>query len=86
MTARMQEAGDHLFIENQTLGTDELIIIFEGVIELYTTMDNGTDFPIEKLSKGSVLNLSSFIVVRSMPISARFVTNTTYYALSALKF
>ena len=86
MEAQFNEAGEHLFWENKSIGVDELIIIFDGVVELYSQMDSGTDFTIEHLSKGSILNAHSFVVLRSMPISARFAVNTTYYTLSAKKF
>lgn len=64
MEARLAEAGDHLFQENKVFGADELVIIFDGVIELYTHMDNGTDFTIEHLSKGSIVNPKTFIVMK----------------------
>ena len=49
-------------------------------------MDNGTDFTVEHLAKGSILNAHSFVVLRTMPISARFAVNTTYYTLTAQRF
>ena len=70
-------------MENKFIGIDELVIIFDGVVELYTHMDNGTDFTVEHLAKGSIINAHSFVVLRAMPISARFAVNTTYYTLTA---
>ena len=46
-SARLQEAGDHLFQENKPFGIDELVIIFDGTLELYTNMDSGTELIIE---------------------------------------
>lgn len=63
-----------------------MVIIFDGTVELYTHMDTGTEFSIEYLSKGSIINANTFIISRNMPISARFSINTTYYTLSAEKF
>ena len=86
MEAQLSESGELLFEADREEGVDELVIIFDGHIELYTVMDNGTEFTIEHLSKGSVINAHSFLVRRQMPISARFSLNTTYYTLSAEKF
>ena len=56
MEARFQESGEHLFKESDPMGSDELVIVYNGLIEIYTMMDDGTEFPIESLPKGSVIN------------------------------
>ena len=35
---------------------DEMIIVFDGCIELYMVMDAGTQLPVERLTAGSILN------------------------------
>ena len=37
-------------------GLDEMIIIFDGIVELYITLEDGTEFNFETLSKGSIIN------------------------------
>jgi len=61
MEASKGEAGEHLFLENDKHGNDEMIIIYDGMVELYSTMDNGTEFAIEYLYKGSIINPNTFI-------------------------
>lgn len=62
------------------------MLIFEGSVELYINMDVGTEFIIEHLTKGSIINSNSFIAMRESPLSARFTSSSTYYTLSAKKF
>ena len=49
-------------------------------------MDNGTEFTVERLARGSVINAHSFLVRRPMPVHARFAVNTTFYSLTAKDF
>ena len=86
MEARFQEAGEHLFRETEPLGSDELVIVYNGMIDIYTIMDDGTEFPLESLPKGSVINAHQFIATRPSPISAKMACNTTYYTLSVDQF
>ena len=51
-------------MENKSFGIDELVIIFDGTVELYTPMDSGTELIIEHLSKGSIINANSFMLER----------------------
>jgi hypothetical protein len=39
-----------------------MCIIFSGMIEIVTKMDNGTDFVIEFLPQGSILNPTAFLI------------------------
>ena len=56
------------------------------MVEIYTEMDNKSEFYIDHLPKGSIINSQTFLVNRQMPVSARFTMNTTFYSLSAEKF
>ena len=67
-------------------GLDEMIIIFDGVVELYITLEDGTEFNFETLSKGSIINPHQFVTARLLPFSAKLLTNTTYYTIQARRF
>ena len=54
MEAEKLEANEHVFEQDENF--EKFVIIFDGVVELYTDMDKDTEFPIEKLSYGSVIN------------------------------
>ena len=63
MNANRQEQGTHLFRADDK-GVDELVVVFDGLIELYTVMDNGTECTVEFLAKGSIINSHSYLVGR----------------------
>jgi CRP-like cAMP-binding protein len=46
-------------------------IIQNGMVEVYTTMDNGVEFVIERLYRGSVINHRSFITEDKIDVNAR---------------
>ena len=46
-------------------------IIQNGVVEIFTTMDNGVEFVIERLFRGSVMNHNSFITLDKIDVNAR---------------
>jgi CRP-like cAMP-binding protein len=48
-----------------------MLIIQNGMVEIYTTMDNGVEFVIERLYRGSVINHRSFIIEDKIDVSAR---------------
>lgn len=48
-----------------------MLIIQNGMVEIYTTMDNGVEFVIERLYRGSVINHKSFIIEDKIDVSAR---------------
>ena len=60
---------------------DDLIIIFDGALELFLTMDAGTEFRLELLTTGSVLNPHNMLVSRKHSMNARFTQNTMFYYL-----
>lgn len=82
-TYRSKEKGSLLYdsdLENQN--NDELIIIFDGAVELYLTMDAGTEFPIDILTTGSILNPHNFLAKRRQATNVRFTKNTIFYFLT----
>ena len=58
---------------------NEMIIVFEGVIEIVTDMDAGTEFAIELLTTGSILNPHNFLVDRKHIVNYRFQLNSTFF-------
>ena len=54
MEAEKLEADSYIFCNEDNY--DKFIIVFDGLLEIYTDMDKGTEFPIEHLASGSVVN------------------------------
>ena len=65
--------------------TDEMIIIFEGSIQLFLNMDAGTEFALENLPTGSIINAHNFLARRKHSVNARVTTNTTFFYLKYAK-
>ena len=55
------------------------------MVEIYTTMDRGVDFVIERLYRGSVMNHCSFLFLDRIDISARCATPVSVYYISLEK-
>lgn len=50
------------------------------MVEVYTTMDNGVEFVIERLYRGSVINHRSFITDDKIDVNARcYMPVTLFY-------
>jgi len=86
--AEIKEKGSLLFNMDEDPDeqiTDELIIIFEGGIELFIYMDAGTEFSLENLPTGSIINAHNMLAGRKHSVNARMSTNTTFYYLKYSK-
>lgn len=82
--AEIKEKGSVLYnmdddVEMQI--TDEIIIVFDGSIELFVMMDAGTEFSLEILPTGSILNPHNMLARRKHSVNSRFAVNTTFYYL-----
>ena len=86
MEARIQDSGQHLFEEKKEYGLGELYIIYDGLVEIFFKLECGTEFNIETLSKGSIINPHLFVSNKMLPISARVISQTMYYTLASDKF
>ena len=64
---------------------DEMVIIFDGMIELYVTMDTDVELQIELLPAGSVISAHNMLTNRRHNVNARFTTNTSFYYLKYSK-
>ena len=65
--------------DEETMVTDEMIVIFDGSIEVYTMMDTGTEFSIEILPTGSILNPNNFLCNRKHSVNFRCLANCLLY-------
>ena len=86
--AEIKEKGSILYNMDEEYDeqiTDEFVIVFEGQIELYLLMDAGTEFSLEKLPAGSILNAHNMLARRKHSTNARFTMNTTFYYLKYSK-
>jgi CRP-like cAMP-binding protein len=82
--AEIKEKGALLYSMDEDIDdqiNDELIIVFNGAIELYLVMDAGTEFQLEVLSTGSILNPHNMLSFRKHSSNSRFTMNTTFYYL-----
>lgn len=69
MTFAKFDKGSKIFQVNET--SHIMQIIQNGMVEIYTTMDNGVEFVIERLYRGSVINHRSFITEDNIDVNAR---------------
>ncbi len=65
---------------------EKMYIIQNGMIEIYTVMDNGVIFILERLYRGSVINHRSFLLQDSIDICARCATPVSVYYITLDKF
>lgn len=56
-----------------------------GLVEIYTNMDNGVEFSIERLYRGSVVNHNSFLMGDQIDVNARCKMPVTLFYLHATK-
>jgi len=59
--------------------SNELYVIQNGMVEIYTTMEGGVDFVIERLYRGSVMNHRSFLFLDRIDVCARCATPVSLY-------
>jgi CRP-like cAMP-binding protein len=59
-----------------------LYVIFSGMIEIFTIMDNGTEFIIERLTSGSVINPTAFLIEDEIVTIFRAGSTATIFALN----
>ena len=69
MTFAKFDKGSKIFQVDET--SRMMQIIQNGMVEVYTTMDNGVEFVIERLYRGSVINHRSFITEDKIDVNAR---------------
>ena len=85
MEALKLDTDQCLYHEEDSYPYNKLAIILHGCVEIATTMDKGTEFPLEHLGAGGILNAHHFIVGRKACVSVRCLKATTFYTLSFQK-
>jgi CRP-like cAMP-binding protein len=63
-----------------------MMIVFSGMIEIVTEMDNGTDFVIEILPQGSILNPIAFLIEDEIDTINRTASPCVVYHLNVDRF
>ena len=63
-----------------------LFIIQDGLVELITTMDNGTEFIIETVGRGVALNPKTFLLEDELHLTARCHTTVTLFVIDKTNF
>jgi CRP-like cAMP-binding protein len=63
-----------------------MYIIFSGMIEIFTIMDNGTEFIIERLTSGSVINPTAFLIEDEIDTIFRAGSTATIFRLNVKQF
>lgn len=74
------DKGSKIFQVDETSGMMQ--IIQNGMVEIYTTMDNGVEFVIERLYRGSVINHRSFITEDKIDVNARCQMPVTLFYIT----
>src|SRR5688500_18802988 len=80
LTPEHLEKGSIIFSVDDE--ADKMYIIQNGMVEIYTAMENSVDFIIERLYRGSVINNRSFLLRDKIDIFARCSTPVTIYCLT----
>jgi len=57
----------------------KMLIVFEGTIEIYSMMDNQSEFVIERLTRGAVINPTAFLIEDEIDTIFRAVGSVTTY-------
>jgi CRP-like cAMP-binding protein len=56
------------------------------MIEIYTQIENGVDFVIDRLQRGSIINFRSFLLRDKIAVFGRCMTPVSLYYLTLDKF
>lgn len=65
---------------------DKLTFIMDGVVELYTAFEDQTEFVLERLYGGSVLNYRTFFMEDLQAIYGRCATQTSLLEITITRF
>jgi CRP-like cAMP-binding protein len=80
MTFAKFDKGSKIFQVDET--SHIMQIISNGMVEIYTTMDNGVEFVLERLYRGSIINHHSFITEDKIDVNARCQMPVTLFYIT----
>ena len=80
MTFAKFDKGSKIFQDGET--STIMQIISNGVVEIFTIMDNKVEFVIERLCRGAVMNHYSFIIEDKIDVNARCQMPVTLFYLT----
>ena len=83
MKMRQLEVGSYLY--RIDTNSEEMYVIQSGLVEIVHKMDNGQEFVIEKLYRGSVVNQNSFLMSDGIDTDAICRTAVSYYYIDINK-
>jgi len=84
MTPQFLDKGDILAKAGDK--AKKLYIVFSGMIEIFTIMDNGTEFIIERLTSGSVINPTAFLIEDEIDTIFRAGSTAVIFTLNVKTF
>lgn len=82
----MQSYEEGTVLQKQGDKATEMIIVFSGMLEITTEMDNGTEFVIEMLPQGSILNPTAFLIEDEVDTINKAATSCVLYKLEVERF
>lgn len=78
------ERGSNIFKTDQICNF--MFIVCRGTMELTSLVDGNTDFCIERLGKGSVVNAHTFLINQELFSDAKCASRTTIFTLTTPRF
>ena len=63
-----------------------MFLIFSGVIEIDTKMDNGTNMIIERCSRGTIINATNFLLEENLHLRASNTMPAYIYVIDKIRF
>ena len=73
------------FLYNADDSYPYIVIILHGCVEISTRMDKVTEFPIDYLGCGGILNAHHSLIGRQACVSVRCLKSTIFYTLNVQK-
>ena len=73
------DKGDHIYTIDEEV--DKMYLVQSGSVEIYTTGEKKTEFIIEKLFRGSIINHTSFLFKDQMQTNAVCRTDVTAFSM-----
>ena len=88
MVRDYKEPGTLLFnqdIDYQDMNVTEMIIIFEGMVATYVTLEDKSNLVLDYLSRGAIIRPNHFLNARKHSFNVGVKDLLIYYCISAEK-